>query len=81
MFLNLLKAMRPKQWTKNVFVFAALVFDGRITDPAAIASSLLAFAIFCALSSAVYLINDLADMESDRQHPTKRYRPLASGAL
>ncbi|MFO7697546.1 MAG: decaprenyl-phosphate phosphoribosyltransferase [Anaerolineae bacterium] len=81
MTLNLLKAMRPKQWTKNVFLFAALVFDGRITDLEAFGKSLLAFFVFCALSSAVYLINDLADMESDRQHPKKRYRPLASGML
>jgi 4-hydroxybenzoate polyprenyltransferase len=81
MLRYLLKAMRPKQWAKNVFVFAALLFDGRVADVAALAHSVLAFVIFCALSSAIYLINDLSDIENDRQHPKKRLRPLASGAL
>jgi 4-hydroxybenzoate polyprenyltransferase len=81
MLRYLLQAMRPKQWAKNIFVFAALLFDGRIGDVAALARSVLAFAIFCSLSSAIYLINDLADIENDRQHPKKRLRPLASGAL
>lgn len=78
---HLFRAMRPRQWTKNVFVFAALLFDGRMMDLAALGRSVLAFAVFCALSSAIYLINDLADIENDRQHPKKRFRPLASGAL
>jgi 4-hydroxybenzoate polyprenyltransferase len=77
----LLRAMRPKQWVKNVFVLAALFFDARILDPVALAKSIAAFAVFCAISSAVYLANDLVDMENDRAHPTKRRRPLASGAL
>ena len=81
MLYQLLKAMRPKQWTKNVFVLAALFFDGRVSDLPALVRSLLATLVFCALSSAVYLINDLADIENDRQHPRKRNRPLASGAL
>lgn len=78
---SLLKAMRPKQWTKNIFVLAALVFDAKLFVPEYLVKSLLAFGLFCAISSAVYLINDLSDMERDRQHPTKRNRPLASGQL
>ncbi len=77
----LLKTMRPKQWTKNVVVFAPLIFDEKLFDPALFARTLLAFALFCLISSTVYIINDLADIESDRQHPKKRTRPLASGAL
>jgi 4-hydroxybenzoate polyprenyltransferase len=81
MIIALLKAMRPKQWTKNTFVFAALFFDGRVSDPVAVGQSVLAFVLFCALSSSIYLVNDLADIEQDRMHPRKRHRPLASGAL
>jgi len=81
MLRHLLREMRPKQWTKNVFVFAAVLFDGRMGQLDAVARSLFAFAVFCALSSAVYLINDLADMEKDRQHPQKRHRPLAAGLI
>jgi 4-hydroxybenzoate polyprenyltransferase len=73
--------MRPRQWTKNVFVFAALVFDQKLFEPVFFLRTLAAFAMFCALSSAVYLINDLADIERDRQHPLKRNRPIASGRL
>jgi 4-hydroxybenzoate polyprenyltransferase len=77
----LIKALRPKQWAKNVFVFAGIFFDGRILDPQRLARSVIAFAIFCLLSGAIYLINDLLDIEKDRLHPVKRNRPLASGAL
>ena len=77
----LLKAMRPKQWAKNVFIFAGVFFDGRALNLPTLLRSTLAFAIFCLLSSAVYLVNDLADIEKDRLHPVKRNRPLASGAL
>ena len=73
--------MRPKQWTKNIFVLAALVFDAKLFVSEFLFKSLLAFVLFCAISSAVYLINDLSDIERDRQHPTKRNRPLASGQL
>ena len=74
-------AVRPDQWTKNLLVFAALVFAKRFLDPSSILLSLAAFALFCAASSATYLLNDVCDAESDRRHPTKRYRPVASGAL
>ena len=77
----LLKAMRPRQWTKNVFVFAGIFFDGRILNTPRLLGTIAAFVIFCLVSSAIYLINDLADIEKDRLHPAKRNRPLASGAL
>lgn len=77
----LLKSMRPKQWTKNVFVWAAVVFDRKLFQPEYLLPTLGAFAIFCLISSAVYLINDLVDIEKDRQHPIKKNRPLASGRL
>jgi 4-hydroxybenzoate polyprenyltransferase len=81
MLVSLLKTMRPKQWTKNVFVLAALVFDAKLLVPHFLIKGVLAFALFCAISSAVYLINDLVDVEKDREHPAKRNRPLASGQL
>jgi 4-hydroxybenzoate polyprenyltransferase len=73
--------MRPKQWTKNIFIFAALVFDRKLTHYTALLNTIVAFIAFCLISSAVYLINDLVDIEKDRQHPTKRHRPLPSGRL
>ena len=81
MFRTLPRAMRPKQWAKNVFVFAGIFFDGRVFELPTLLRSVLAFLIFCLLSSAIYLINDLADLEKDRLHPTKKNRPLASGDL
>ncbi|MFN8482807.1 MAG: decaprenyl-phosphate phosphoribosyltransferase [Anaerolineae bacterium] len=77
----LFKAMRPRQWTKNLFVYAALLFDAKLLDVPLFLKTTAGFLIFCLLSSAVYLINDLSDMEADRAHPTKRFRPLASGRL
>ena len=79
--LSLLVSLRPGQWTKNLFVFAGLVFGRKLLDPVAALHSALAFAIFCALSGVVYLVNDVADRESDARHPLKRNRPIASGAL
>ena len=77
----IIKTMRPKQWTKNVVVYAALIFDGKFLDPALFIRTTAMFVLFCLVSSAVYLLNDLADIEKDRAHPLKRNRPLASGAL
>jgi 4-hydroxybenzoate polyprenyltransferase len=77
----LLKTMRPKQWTKNVFVFAALAFDEKILNPRYLSSTVAGFMLFCLISGVVYTINDLADIEKDRRHPTKRHRPLPSGEL
>jgi len=80
--LNLiLKAMRPRQWTKNAFIFAALVFDRKLLDLNALKQTALAFLLFCLLASSVYLINDIIDRESDRNHPVKKNRPIASGKL
>ena len=81
MFKQLLRTMRPKQWAKNVTMFAALVFDKKLFVPVLALRTAAGFVLFCLLSSCVYLINDLVDMENDRQHPTKRNRPLASGQL
>lgn len=74
-------ALRPRQWVKNVFVLAALVFAGRLTDPHGVALALGGFAIFCMLSSAVYLVNDVRDRDADRLHPVKRGRPIAAGEI
>jgi 4-hydroxybenzoate polyprenyltransferase len=78
---HLLRAMRPHQWTKNAFVFAALVFDRKFFEFGPVANAILAFAAFCLASSATYLINDIRDIANDRAHPRKRFRPLASGDL
>jgi len=77
----LFEALRPRQWTKNAFVFAGLLFGGQLFERAAVLRSLLAFAIFCAAASAVYLANDVADRDQDALHPMKRARPIASGRL
>jgi 4-hydroxybenzoate polyprenyltransferase len=86
---SLLRSLRPHQWTKNLLVFAGLVFAGAdqsqterfkgITESRAVLMAVAAFAVFCALSSVVYLINDVMDRESDRRHPLKRTRPIAAG--
>jgi len=77
----LIKTMRPKQWVKNGLLFIALVFDGQLFHGPALARTLAAFALFCLLSSLVYILNDLTDLEADRNHPKKRLRPLPSGKL
>lgn len=79
--LAMLQVMRPQQWTKNLFVFAGVVFARKLGDLHAVVGSVVAFALFCLLSSGVYTINDVVDAEQDRQHPTKRDRPIASGRL
>ncbi len=79
--LPFLAALRPHQWVKNLFVVAPLVFAQDITDVPRLGRAALAFALFCGLSGAVYLLNDLCDIEADRAHPVKRFRPIASGAL
>lgn len=76
--LDHLRALRPHQWVKNAFVFAALVFSRRLTDSEAVVESLLVFAAFSAIASSIYLINDISDYERDRVHPKKRHRPIAS---
>ena len=78
---GLLRTLRPRQWIKNGFVFAALVFDGKLTVWPLLIRTILAFILFCMVSSTVYIINDLADIEKDRQHPKKKRRALPSGQM
>lgn len=75
------KAMRPHQWTKNLFVFAPLLFGKKLTEPEIVGYALLAFAVFCCLASALYIFNDWMDADEDRTHPEKCLRPISSGAL
>jgi len=82
MLTALIKTMRPRQWvTKNVFIFAAIVFDKQLLVVDSFLRTLAGFALFCLISSSVYIFNDIADVEADRQHPEKKNRPLASGKL
>ena len=76
-----LKTMRPTQWAKNVFIFTALVFDRKLTHPSPLLRTIAGAVIFSLLASAVYIINDIADIEADRQHPKKRHRPIPAGEL
>ena len=78
---NLIVSLRPQQWTKNLIVFAALLFGRELLDPESVARATAAFVAFCALSGTVYLVNDVVDRENDRRHPLKCNRPIASGAL
>ncbi len=83
----LLKTMRPKQWlTKNIFIFAAVVFDSKLFVPGPfferpLGKTILGFVLLCLISSTIYIINDIADVEADRQHPKKKFRPIPSGQL
>ena len=79
--LAVVVSLRPEQWTKNLLVFAGLVFGGKLLDPAAVTAACTAFAVFCVLSGAIYLFNDVADREADTQHPLKRTRPVAAGDM
>ncbi|HUV89706.1 MAG TPA: decaprenyl-phosphate phosphoribosyltransferase [Anaerolineae bacterium] len=81
MFTSLIKTMRPKQWVKNVFIFAPLTFDVKLFNLYYLAKTMAGFVLLCLISGAVYIVNDLADIEQDRQHPEKRKRPLPSGQL
>jgi len=78
---GLLRTFRPRQWIKNVFVFAALVFDQKLTDWPLLGRTIVAFILFCMISSTVYIMNDLVDLEKDKQHPKKKRRALPSGQL
>lgn len=79
--LHVLLSLRPSQWTKNLLIFAGVLFGRRLLDTGAVADACAAFLIFCALSGVAYLVNDIADRASDREHPAKASRPIASGAL
>jgi 4-hydroxybenzoate polyprenyltransferase len=77
----LLRSMRPLQWTKNLLLFAGIIFSHNLSDPSLLLRTVLGFALFSGLAGAVYIINDLVDIEADRHHPTKKHRPLAAGLL
>jgi 4-hydroxybenzoate polyprenyltransferase len=81
MLKALIKAMRLRQWTKNGFIFFGLIFDKQLFRLGPFLRTLEGFLLFCLVSSAVYLFNDIADVEADRNHPTKKTRPIASGKL
>ena len=78
---NVVRSLRPQQWTKNLIIFGGLLFGQRLFDLHSIFYATAAFAVFCALSGVVYLVNDVADRDADRRHPLKRRRPIASGEL
>jgi 4-hydroxybenzoate polyprenyltransferase len=79
--LPLIKTMRPRQWVKNGLLFIPLIFDKQLTNWPALGRIVLGFILFCLLSSLIYIINDMVDLEADRNHPLKRLRPLPSGSL
>ena len=81
LILSLVLSLRPAQWTKNLFIFAALLFGERLLDIRSVLLATAAFAIFCVLSGVVYLVNDVLDRDADRRHPIKMRRPIASGEL
>lgn len=76
---DVLRLLRPRQWIKNFAIFAAVVFAGQLLNPIAFNPTLLGFVVFCIISSATYIINDLFDIQNDRMHPFKKFRPLAHG--
>lgn len=79
--IGLFRTMRPRQWAKNVIIYAGLVFDGQLFQVEPFILITISFILLCLAASTVYIVNDLADIERDRQHPKKKYRPLASGQL
>lgn len=81
MLSALIKTMRPRQWPKNLFVYVPLFYDGKVTHLPSLLAVTGAFVLLCLMSSAVYIMNDLADIESDREHPAKKDRPLPAGDL
>ncbi len=76
---NLLRLVRPRQWVKNLAIFAAITFTGELFDPPIVLKVLLGFFVFCGLASATYIINDIFDVKKDRLHPFKKFRPIANG--
>ncbi|MBI2018274.1 decaprenyl-phosphate phosphoribosyltransferase [Candidatus Daviesbacteria bacterium] len=78
---GIIKSTRPRQWIKNFAVFAAVIFSGTLFDQNALTTSIIAFVLFCAFSSATYLLNDVFDIDRDKLHPFKRKRPIASGLV
>jgi 4-hydroxybenzoate polyprenyltransferase len=81
LIIGILKSLRPKQWTKNGFIFAALIFDNKLFQTEPFIKTIYGFVLLCFISGTVYIINDLVDVDKDRQHPTKKNRPIASGQV
>lgn len=81
MLSAIVRSMRPKQWAKSIFLFTALVFDRKLLHPQAFMRTAAGAALFSLLASAIYIINDIEDVESDRQHPEKKHRPIAAGEI
>src|SRR5216684_4429770 len=79
LLFNTLRLLRPRQWIKNFFIFASIVFGGELFNQPILSKVVLGFVVFCLLSSATYIINDLYDLRKDRLHPFKKFRPLAHG--
>lgn len=79
--IGLFRSVRPRQWSKNLILFAGLIFSRSLTDPHLLSVAFLSFLLFCLASGAIYLLNDVIDLEHDRAHPDKRYRPIASGKV
>lgn len=77
----IIQLLRPKQWLKNFFVFAAIIFSGNFLNPSLLKLNIMAFLLFCLTSSTIYILNDIVDVEKDRQHPQKKFRPIASGEV
>ncbi len=78
---GLIQLIRPKQWIKNCFVFAAIIFSGNFLNITMLSSNIVTFLLFCLTSSSVYILNDIVDIDKDRCHPQKKYRPLPSGKV
>lgn len=78
---NFIIMLRPRQWIKNLAIFAAIIFTGQLFEPTIFEKVFLGFIVFCLVSSAIYIVNDLFDIEKDRQHPFKKYRPIAHGDI
>ena len=76
-----IQILRPKQWTKNLIIFSGLIFSGNLFNETLLTKSFFAFILFCGLSSSIYIINDIFDLENDRRHPLKCLRPLPSGKI
>lgn len=81
LILDILRLLRPRQWVKNLAIFAAITFTGQLFDIEVLKKVFLGFIVFCAMSSAIYIINDIFDKEKDRLHPSKKYRPIAKGNI
>jgi 4-hydroxybenzoate polyprenyltransferase len=79
--MGLLRIMRPKQWTKNVIIYAGLIFDGQLFILNSLVTVTVSFVLLCMVASAIYIINDVIDVENDRKHPRKKNRPLPSGQI